>query len=172
MVNFWESNVKPLNFQEQLGKPTAVYTTKMSYTGYIQSVIGLILFIIGLLSVELRFLVIFGVFPLLHFTGTRFRFIAFFSKGLVIKERFSHKVVFFDDIIAYKIVKLNKLWYLLLRNNAFNKSIDLKTIDGTISIGSSGRILKSHTYPRFPKGYDLVDFEGMARLLEKEVPSK
>ncbi|BFP40031.1 hypothetical protein FGF1_08760 [Flavobacteriaceae bacterium GF1] len=181
-MNIFDTSYKPLDFKSKFGTPLKIYSTTFSKDLFAVFVFSILSLVIGILTIYNSnfqetgkvwippLLITLGLtIPLYIYLGNRFRYIALFEKGLVIKKRFRVYEIFYRDIEKIKLV--NALPYKNLLKSKKNKEyafdIYLKN-SGIISFGISERIFKTIAYPRVYSGVRVIEIKDFVeRTLEK-----
>ncbi|WP_299531216.1 hypothetical protein [Ulvibacterium sp.] len=172
-MNIFETSYKPLDFKSKFGTPLKIYSTTFSkdlFTIFVFSILSLVLGILtfyysnfeetGKVWIAPLLVTIGFTIPAYIYLGNRFRYIALFEKGLVIKKRFRVYEIFYRDIEEIKLV--NALPYKNLLKSKTDKEYAfdayLKNSD-IISFGISERIFKAISYPRIYSGVRVIDIK-------------
>ncbi|MFH6602039.1 hypothetical protein ACEZ3G_01010 [Maribacter algicola] len=182
-MNLIDTSHKPLFFKSKFGTPLRIYTTTFSkdlFTVFIFSIIALVLGVLFIYNSTFDktsetwippLLITFGLLiPIYIYVGNRFRYIALFEKGVVIKKRFRVYEIFYRDIKKIKLV--NAVPYKNLFKSNINKDyafdVFLSNSD-IISYGISERLYKSISWPRIYYGVRVIEIQNLVDTINIKI---
>ncbi len=108
--------------------------------------------------------------PFYLYIGNRYRYIATFSEGFVIKKRYKYKVIKYLEIEKNELRNLSILYNLLRKDQRKELAVDIILKNGNfVSFGESNRIIKSISYPRIPTGVRVLDIKKLHVEIEERI---
>ena len=184
-MNIFDSSYKPLDFKSKFGTPLKIYSTTFSKDLFTVFVVSIVLLLMGILTLYYSnfeetnevwiatLLITLGLtIPTYIYLGNRFRYIALFERGLVIKKRFRVYEIFYRDIEEIKIVNALPYKNLLKSKNSKEYAFDafLKN-NGMVSFGASERISRRLSYPRIYSGVRVINIEDLVARTNQKIKS-
>jgi len=181
-MKFPETKIKPLSFKSKLGQPLNIYSTTFGGFAYPLFIFSLLTGFIGTI-LTVTFLIEFNedriilaiiltstlLISYYIYIGNRYRYIATFSEGFVIKERFKHHVIKYQEIDKNELHNLS--FFNFLRTGLREElAIDIILKNGDfISLGESFRIIRYISYPRIPSGVRVLDIKKLHIEIEEKI---
>ncbi len=182
-MNLFNSIHEPLDFKIRFGVPKSIYSTTFSKDLFAIFLISILALIVGIISlIKSPFndlennwitptLITIGMFiPSYIYLGNRFRYVALFENGLVLKKRFSVVEIFYRDINNVSLINARPYKNLFKIKNNKEYAIDIELKNGQIiSYGASIRIFPSISFLRTYTGIKVIDIKKLVNEINQKL---